>query len=235
MHSCSPWRRNQTSGRQTRAGSGHGSTGAPVPSKSASASSGPVQTITVAFLLQSPDRKKALTAQRTFDSEGESNHPGCAIAPFDFMPQISISFSPPPLFCIGVPQRRSCTRTTRRRPYTMTQTRSAGSPNPTKTSWCSTGPFAPPGASSVWSGRTLTPSHISPCITRSRFTPWNARALKNAVISSLAAGRTHPPTPAAFLCPSCCLSGRTGAVVLVVGGQGVGQIHRKSRKLSWFF
>lgn len=46
------------------------------------ASSGPVHTITAAFLLQSPDRKKALTAQRTFDSEGESNHPGRVIAPF---------------------------------------------------------------------------------------------------------------------------------------------------------
>lgn len=76
------------------------------------------------------------------------------------------------------------------------------------------------------------PSHS--CITCSLFTPWNARALKNAVVSSLAAGRTRPPTPAAFLCPSCCLPGRTGAVVPVVGGQGVGQIHRKSRKLSRF-
>lgn len=121
------------------------------------ASSGPV--ITVAFPLQSPDRKKALTAQRTFDSEGESKHPGRVIAPFDFLSQTCCFFSPSsPFFCVGVLQRRSYTRTTRRRPYTTTRTRSSGSPNPTKTSWCSTGPSAPPGASSVWSGTTLTPS-----------------------------------------------------------------------------
>lgn len=37
--------------------------------------------------------------------------------------------------------------------------------------------------------------------------PWNSSALRNAAVSSLAAGHTHPPTPAAFLCPPCCLSG----------------------------
>lgn len=55
--------------------------------------------MTLASLLQSPNRKKALTAQRTFDSEGESNHPGCVIAPFDFRSQTCFLFLPPPLFC----------------------------------------------------------------------------------------------------------------------------------------
>lgn len=101
MHSCSPWRCNQTEVEKRGQGEVMGAQ-VQVPSESASASSGPVQSITVAFLLQSPDRKKALTAQRTFDSEGESNHPGCAIAPFGFMPQISIFFSPLLPFCAWV-------------------------------------------------------------------------------------------------------------------------------------
>lgn len=125
-------------------------------------------------------------------------------------------------------QRRSCTRTTRRKPYTTTRTRtlSPEDPNRTKTLWFSTGPFAPPGASSVWSGPTLTPSshfslhHLLTVFHSVSVEPWNASTLKNAVESSLAAGPTHPPTPAASLCPSCCLSGRTGAVVVVLGGQG---------------
>lgn len=55
-------------------------------------------------------------------------------------------------------QRRSCTRTTRRRPYIMTQTRMPipENPNLTMASWSSTDPYAPPGASSVWSGIILT-------------------------------------------------------------------------------
>lgn len=150
MHSRSPWRCNQT--EVNKRGQGE-VIGAPRAFKVGVRQLRAAQAITVAFLLQSPDRKKALTAQRTFDSEGESNHPGCVIAPFDFRSQTCFLFFfslPPPLFCVGVLQRRSCTRTTRRRPCTTTRTRSSGNPNPTRTSWCSTGPFAPPGASSAW-------------------------------------------------------------------------------------
>lgn len=121
----------------------------------------PNHSISVAFLFQSPDKKKVLTTQRTFDSEGELKHPSCFVAPFGFMSQTSLFL----YFCMRALQRRSCTRTTRRRPYTTTRTRtpSPDNPNRTKTSWCSTGPFAPPGASSAWSGPTLTPSsHFSP-------------------------------------------------------------------------
>ena len=55
-------------------------------------------------------------------------------------------------------QRRSCTRTTRRRPYIMIRTRMPIPENPNLITalWCSTDPYAPPGASSVWSDITHT-------------------------------------------------------------------------------
>lgn len=89
MHSRSPWRCNQT--EVNKRGQGE-VIGAPRAFKVGVRQLRAAQAITVAFLLQSPDRKKALTAQRTFDSEGESNHPGCVIAPFDFRSQTCFLF-----------------------------------------------------------------------------------------------------------------------------------------------
>lgn len=37
---------------------------------------GPSRLFQLLFLFQSPDKKKVLTTQRTFDSEGELKHPG---------------------------------------------------------------------------------------------------------------------------------------------------------------
>lgn len=122
----------------------------------------PSHYIHVAFLFQSPDRKKVLTTQRTFDSEGEKNPSVLLSVPCAFLSLSSKHFIsklqhvlPKKYFVL---QRRSCTRTTRRRPYIMTQTRMPipESPNLTMALWSNTDPYAPPGASSVWSGIILT-------------------------------------------------------------------------------
>lgn len=122
----------------------------------------PSHYIHVAFLFQSPDRKKVLTTQRTFDSEGEEK-PICFVVR-SFLSLSSKHFIsklqhvlPKKYFVL---QRRSSTRTTRRRPYIMTQTRMPipESPNLTMALWSNTDQYAPPGASSVWSGIILTSS-----------------------------------------------------------------------------
>lgn len=110
----------------------------------------------VAFVSQNPDKKKVLTSQRTFDSEGEKNPPVWLLS---LLFCLSASNNKPFFsgFLNNVLQRRSCTSTTRRRPYIMTQMRMQipENPNLTMASWSSTGPYARPGASSVWSGRIL--------------------------------------------------------------------------------
>ncbi len=75
-------------------------------------------------------------------------------------------------------------------------------------------------------------THNNLCACESR----NARALENAVTSSLAAVHAHPPTVSAFFCPSLCLSGSTGAFLPRLGWAGrqtVIQTHRKSSKCCW--
>lgn len=114
-------------------------------------------------------------------------------------------------------QRRSYIRTTKRRPCTMTQMRMQipDNPNLITASWCSTNPYGPPGASSVWSVRTHTSRkscgschfalytkhklHNRTHTAHTVHSSWNASALKNAVISSLATVHIHPPTVSAFL------------------------------------
>lgn len=114
-------------------------------------------------------------------------------------------------------QRRSCTRTIRRRPYIMTQMRM---PIPEKTnlitaSCCSTDLYASPGASSVWSDITQllffflylshsfstssTQTNVQYVLTAVAVESWNASALKNAIVSSLATVNCHPPTVSATL------------------------------------
>lgn len=181
----------------------------------------------VAFLFQSPDKRKVLTSQRTFDSEGKKTHQYCGHSPlwplfyFFILPVKHTFYSRihHDLSCcknktICVLQRRSSTRTTRRRPYIMTLMRMLmpENPNLTMALWSSTDPYAPPGASSLWSGIILaslstfcyiqdankyhvyTQSGLCLCLSAE---PWNACALKNAVISSLATVHTHPPTSSA--------------------------------------
>lgn len=68
------------------------------------------------------------------------------------------------------------------------------------------------------------------CVRSVSVEPWNASALRNAVVSSLAAGRAHPPTPAASLSPSvlfiwtdgsrCCRCGWAGEAVRSPGSLG---------------
>lgn len=214
--------------------------------------------ICVAFPFQSPDKKKVLTTQRTFDSEGEEHSIRSVFTTLlvsDHFASLSSFFKNFNMMDLSVKkkkncvfQRRSCTRTTRRRPYIMTPMKMPipENPNLITASWCSTDLFAPPGASSVWSVIILTSFSLFLYIqctdkhtahtVRALSVSWNASALKNAVISSLATAHTHPPTVSTFLCRSLCLSGNAGAFLLGLGWAGrqtVSQTHRKSWKHCW--
>ena len=112
-------------------------------------------------LFQSLDRKKVLTHQRTFDSEGEKHlsvsFPPCfphfnscgvyfvlSVYSILLFKDFNFMFLSTNLF-----QRKRCTRTTRRRPYTMIQMRMQILENQNQITalWCNTDLYAPPGAS----------------------------------------------------------------------------------------
>lgn len=113
-------------------------------------------------------------------------------------------------------QRRSCTRTTRRRPCIMTRMRTPipENPNQITASWCSTDPFAPPGASSAWSDIDLT--SFSPSL-HTVYTQCCACAVLECECSEECCHIQFGPGPypsSHYFYPSLCLSGSMGAFLL---------------------
>lgn len=169
----------------------------------------------------------------------------CLSSTLDFYSRIPHDLS----YCMNkticVLQRRSSTRTTRRRPYIMTPMRMQmpETPNLTMASWSSTDPYVPPGASSLWSVIILT--SLSPLCYIQDANKYHVRSVQTVPVSVYGALEClcseecchiqfgHSPYPSShFLCPSCCLSGSTGAFLLVLGWAGGRQSARPSESLA---
>lgn len=178
----------------------------------------------VAFVSQNPDKKKVLTSQRTFDSEGEKN------------PSVwHLSLT---LFCLAASNNKAFFWISQRCPaeeelYQHYKEKALHNDSdedadsrepkpdngivvqyrPIRTSWSQLSVVRK--NSYIFLILSLHPVYWhSYCIHSLTVESWNASALKNAVISSLATVQTHPPTVGAFLCPLRWLSGSTGAYLL---------------------
>lgn len=185
----------------------------------------------VAFVSQNPDKKKVLTSQRTFDSEGEKNPSvwlWSLILYFAFLPLTTSLFFWISQWCPAEEElyQHYKEKALHNDSDEDAESREAKPDNgivvqyrPIRTSWSQLSVVRQ--NSHIFLILFLHPVHWhSYCIHYLTVESWNASALKNAVISILATVQTHPPTVGAFLCPLHWLSGSTGAFLLGLGYTG---------------
>lgn len=195
------------------------------------------------FLCQSPDKKKILTSQRTFDSEGENlfcfRHTFLSILLFlvSVLFALSASLSNEQYLPSTSVQKNCVSEEELYQNYQEkalhddsdedADSREPKPDNgivvqyrPIRISWSQLSVVR--HNSYIFFTISLYPvyGHTYSIHCAVAVESWNASALKNAVVSSLATVRTHPPTVSAFLCPSLCLSGSTGAYLLGLGWAG---------------